>query len=131
MSRIKAREACFKLVFEYEFLKQKNQVTLDEFLINKDIEGDDADYIIKVYNGVMENDALLSEKIKTHLKNYTLERIFKIDLAILKLAIYEIEYLNEKPSVVINEAVELSKKYSTDNSYKFINGLLATIVKGE
>ncbi len=131
MSRIKARETCFKLIFEYEFLKQKNQVTLDEFLLSKDIEGDDAEYIVKIYEGIMQKDDELNEKIKSHLKNYTLERIFKIDLAILKLAIYEIDYLNEKPSIVINEAVELSKKYSTDNSYKFINGLLATIVKGE
>ena len=131
MSRIKARETCFKLIFEYEFLKQKNQVTLDELLLSKDIEGDDAEYIVKIYEGIMQKDDELNEKIKSHLKNYTLERIFKIDLAILKLAIYEIDYLNEKPSIVINEAVELSKKYSTDNSYKFINGLLATIVKGE
>lgn len=131
MSRIKARETCFKLIFEYEFLKQKNQVTLDEFLLSKDIEGDDAEYIVRIYEGIMQKDDELNEKIKSHLKNYTLERIFKIDLAILKLAIYEIDYLNEKPSIVINEAVELSKKYSTDNSYKFINGLLATIVKGE
>ena len=131
MSRIKARETCFKLIFEYEFLKQKNQVTLDEFLLSKDIEGDDAEYIVKIYEGITQKNDELNEKIKSHLKNYTLERIFKIDLAILKLAIYEIDYLNEKPSIVINEAVELSKKYSTDNSYKFINGLLATIVKGE
>ena len=83
----------------------------------------------------MEADKWLCEElnkvISSHLKGYTLERIFKIDLAILKLAIYEIEYMKEKPAVVINEAVELSKRYSTDNSYKFINGVLANIVKGE
>lgn len=131
MSRIKAREACFKLAFEYEFLKQKNELTLDEFLAEKDIEEQDVDYIKQIYQGIIENEEYLNNKISSHLKNFTLERIFKIDLAILKLAIYEIEFLKEAPSVVINEAVELSKKFSTDNNYKFVNGVLAQIVKGE
>ena len=131
MSRIKARETCFKLIFEYDFLKQKNENTLDEFLTSKDIEESDRDYVVEIYDGVLSKEQELDEKISKYLKGYTLERIFKVDLAILKLAIYEIDYLGEKPSIVINEAVELAKRYSTDNSYKFINGVLASIVKGE
>lgn len=131
MSRIKARETCFKLIFEYEFLKQKNEITLDEFLSSQDIEENDKTYVVEIYDGVLSKEPELDEKISKYLKGYTLERIFKVDLAILKLAIYEIDYLGEKPSIVINEAVELAKKYSTDNSYKFINGVLASIVKGE
>ncbi len=131
MSRIKARETCFKLIFEYEFLKQKNEITLEEFLSSKDIEESDRDYVVEIYDGVLSKEQELDEKISKYLKGYTLERIFKVDLAILKLAIYEIDYLGEKPSIVINEAVELAKRYSTDNSYKFINGVLASIVKGE
>lgn len=131
MSRIKAREACFKLIFEFEFLKQKNEITLEEFLSSKEISEDDSDYIKSMYQGIIDNEEYLNKTISSHLKGYTLERVFKIDLAILKLAIYEIEFLKESPSVVINEAVELSKKYSTDNNYKFVNGVLAQIVKGE
>ncbi len=131
MSRIKAREACFKLIFEFEFLKQKNEITLEEFLSSKEISEDDTDYIKSMYQGIIDNEDYLNKTISSHLKGYTLERVFKIDLAILKLAIYEIEFLKESPSVVINEAVELSKKYSTDNNYKFVNGVLAQIVKGE
>lgn len=131
MSRIKAREVCFKLAFEYEFLKQKNELTLDEFLAEKDIDELDVNYIKQMYQGIIDNEEYLNKKISSHLKNFTLERVFKIDLAILKLAIYEIEFLKEAPSVVINEAVELSKKFSTDNNYKFVNGVLAQIVKGE
>ena len=131
MSRIKAREACFKLIFEFEFLKQKNEITLEEFLSSKEISEDDTDYIKSLYQGIIDNEDYLNKTISSHLKGYTLERVFKIDLAILKLAIYEIEFLKESPSVVINEAVELSKKYSTDNNYKFVNGVLAQIVKGE
>ena len=62
-----------------------------------------------------------------------MNRIFKVDLAILKVAVFEMLFSNEKtPSkVIINEAVELAKKYSTDKSYKFVNGVLASINKGE
>ena len=131
MSRIKARETCFKLIFEFEFLKKKNETTLEEFLLSKDLEKEDIDFVNSVYDGVLAHDEELNEKIKKYLKGYTLERIFKIDLAILKLAIYEIDYQGESASVIINEAVELSKKYSTDNGYKFVNGVLASVVKGE
>ena len=131
MSRIKARETCFKLIFEFEFLKQKNETTLEEFLLSKDLEKEDIDFVNSVYDGVLAHDEELNETIKKYLKGYTLERIFKIDLAILKLAIYEINYQGESASVIINEAVELSKKYSTDNGYKFVNGVLASVVKGE
>ena len=131
MSRIKARETCFKLIFEFEFLKQKNETSLEEFLLSKDLEKEDIDFVNSVYDGVLAHDEELNEKIKKYLKGYTLERIFKIDLAILKLAIYEIDYQGESVSVIINEAVELSKKYSTDNGYKFVNGVLASVVKGE
>ena len=131
MSRIKARETCFKLIFEYEFLKQKNEATLEEFLLSKDLEKEDIDFVNLVYDGVLNHDEELNKTIEKYLKGYTLDRIFKIDLAILKLAIYEIKYQGESASVIINEAVELSKKYSTDNGYKFVNGVLASVVKGE
>ena len=62
-----------------------------------------------------------------NLINYKLDRICKTDLAILIVAIYELNYLKEPIKVVVNEAVELAKKYSLDNSYKFVNGLLAKV----
>ena len=64
------------------------------------------------------------------LKGYTPDRLYKVDLAILVLAIIELKYVKENPKeVIINEAVELAKKYSTEKSPKFINGILADIVK--
>mgnify|MGYP002516849677 CR=1 FL=1 len=66
--------------------------------------------------------------ILSKLKNWTIERIFKIDLAILSRAIYEILFIDNIPvKVSANEAVELAKKYSTEKSYSFVNGVLATI----
>ena len=72
----------------------------------------------------------INDLISGHLKGYTIERLYKIDLAILVLAVIELNYIKENPKqVIINEAVELAKKFSTDKSPKFINGVLADIVK--
>ena len=130
MSRKMARETCFKLIFEYEFLKEKNNVTLEEFLNEADLDNEDKSFINSIYDGVLENIDSLNEIIEKHLNAYSLSRIFKADLAILQLAVYELKFDKSLPAaVVINEAVELAKKYSTDKSYSFINGVLASIQK--
>lgn len=132
MSRKIAREMSFKLIFEYEFLRQKNDITLEEFLNEENLTEEDKKFINSIYVGVLEKNEEISSIIEKHLKTYSLSRIFKADLAILRLAVYELKYDKSlPPAVVINEAVELSKKYSTDKSYSFINGLLASIQKEE
>ncbi len=134
MSRIGAREICFKLLFEFEFLKQKNPLTLEEFLLteSENIDNEDLEFIKKVYDGAVEKSAEIEEIISKYLKDYSLNRVYKVDLAILKLAVFELKYFKDTPTnVVINEAVELAKKFSTDNSYKFVNGVLASIIKEE
>ena len=68
--------------------------------------------------------------IKDNVTGYELERVYKVDLAILVLAVYELKFtVGVVPSIIINEAVELSKKYSTEKSYSFINGVLAKVVE--
>ena len=128
-----ARESCFKLMFEYEFLKERNDISLSAYLESEDITEDDKQFIQNEYDGLIEYNQKLEEIISKYLKGYTLSRIYKIDLAILKIAVYEMLFSNtETPkNVVINEAVELSKKYSTDKSYSFVNGVLASVLKGE
>lgn len=130
MSRKSARETCFKLIFEYEFLHEKNDISLSTFLDVDTLTDEDKNFVKTEYDGIISRDKEICEIIQTHLKGYTLSRIYKIDLTILKLAIYELCFSehNTPKSVVINEAVELAKKYSTDKSYKFINGILATIM---
>ena len=72
----------------------------------------------------------INEIISSNLKGYTIERLYKIDLAILVLAVIELKFIKENPKeVIINEAVELAKKFSTEKSPRFINGVLADIVK--
>jgi transcription antitermination protein NusB len=132
MSRTIARETTFKLVFEYAFLKQINPLTLEDFLLLEKITEDDKSYIKATYEGVAKNYDDILAIIEANLKNYTLSRIYKTDLAILILAVYEIKFAkNTAPSIIINEAVELSKKYSTDKSFSFVNGILASVIKEE
>lgn len=130
MSRRLARETCFKLMFEYEFLRQKNNITLEEFLDNDNLDEEDKNFIVNEYDGLINRNEEICDIISKNLRSYTINRIYKVDLSILKIAVYEIMFSNLKtPSnVVINEAVELAKKYSTDKSYSFVNGILASIV---
>ena len=133
MSRRFARETCFKLMFEYEFLHEKNNITLEEFLQDDNLDQDDKDFVISEYDGLLQHNGEICEIIEKYLKGYTLNRIYKVDLSILKIAVYELKFstLNTPSNVVINEAVELAKKYSTDKSYSFVNGILASIVGGD
>ena len=84
----------------------------------------------ELIGGVNANYDSILDIIKNNVVGYELDRIYKIDLAILVLAVYELKFASNEvqPSIVINEAVELSKKYSTDKSYSFINGVLAKVI---
>lgn len=128
MTRKQAREEAFILIFEKEF----NSDSLDDILTLakevRDIEPDD--YITNVFFGVFENIEKIDEIISTNAVGWSINRITKTALAILRLAIYEIRYFDEIPvSVSINEAVELAKKYATKEDASFINGILSTVAK--
>ena len=128
MTRKKAREEAFILIFEKAFNDNTVEEILEVAKEVRDLEPDD--YINKVFFGVFENieeiDTLISEKAV----GWKISRISKTALSILRLAIYEIKYFDDIPnSVSINEAVELSKIYATKEDASFVNGILSTIVK--
>lgn len=128
MSRKKSREFAFKLVFENFF----HEPDVDIFLSPEDIVLDDTDkeFVNTLIGGINEHYEEIMDIIKNTIVGYELDRIYKVDLAILVLAVFELKYLTETPqNVVINEAVELAKKYSTDKSSSFINGVLAKVIK--
>lgn len=129
MSRILAREITFKLVFENLFLKIKNDLTLENFIQSEDLTEDDKSFINNSYVNILIKEKEIENIIEQHLENYKLERIYKVDLAILILATYELLNCDVSTAVIINEAVELAKKYSTEKSSSFINGVLAKISK--
>ncbi len=127
MSRSFARECAFKLVYEYLFTKEKDD-TLFEEMISDEKNKNEMGYISEVYNGVMQNYQSLIDEIKKYSEDFKVERIYKIDLAILLVSVYEIKNGVVPPKVSVNEALNIAKQYSTEKSSKFINGILSNFV---
>lgn len=132
MSRKIARELSFKVIFSFNFQDENEQI---ESLINNlegesnDINAEDKEYIKDIVKGVIENKQKLDEIIKKYLKEWTMDRISKTDLAILRVAVYEILYREDIPyKVSVNEAVELAKAFSDESSPAFVNGVLAGVI---
>ena len=131
MNRTSIREQAFKLLYSLEIQKDINQEEqIELYLESNNIKDNEAvSYIKDAIIGIEENKKDIDAKIIQNLKsNWKLERVSKIDLTILRLAIYEIKYKELPFKVAINEAVELAKKYGEDTSKNFVNGILASIV---
>ena len=132
MKRSEIRELAFKLIYSLEIQKEQNlREQIDMFIRNNEIEDEKAiDYIEDCIVGIYNNRVEIEEEIKNSLTSeWKIERISKVNLSLLKLAIYEIKYKNIPYKVEINEVVELAKTYGEDSSSKFINGALAKVVK--
>ena len=132
MNRSEMREQAFKIMYSLEIQKNENlEEQLGLYIESNEIKDESAiEYIKDAVLGIEENKKGILGNIEKNLKkDWKIERISKIDLVILKLAIYEIQYKEIPYKVVINEAVELAKKYGEDNSKNFVNGILASIVK--
>ena len=144
MARITARAAVMQMIYEhlaggeggeetlqmvYDELRKDGVPGVDEIRPTEPGEADRA-YISRILDGVLSHVTELDEKISAASVNWSLERIAKVDLTILRLATYEILYEDDVPgSVAINEAVELANRYSEPSSGRFINGVLGTILR--
>ena len=125
-----ARELVYQNLFSYIFLKTPDGDTLNALLSGAELTDSDKEYAVKLYNLAVENYESVVNEIANISKDYNVSRIFKADLCALVLAVTEIKYLPETPKITaIDEAVALVKKYSTENSMGFVNGLLAEIIK--
>ena len=131
MKRSQIRELAFALIYSSEIQKEMNDEQVQLFIEENEIEGEDqSDYIKTIYNGIKENKEDITTLISNNLKEkWTMDRISKINLAILEVAIFELIYSKLPYKVAINEAVELAKKYGEESSKSFVNGILASIVK--
>ena len=131
MNRSAAREETFKLLYSLEIQKENLKEQMDIYLENAEISDENTmNYMRDIVEGINKNISIIEEKISENLKkDWKIERISKINLVLLKLAIYEILYTETPFKVVINEVVELAKKYGDDTSPNFVNGILASIVK--
>lgn len=133
MNRTKSRELAFKLIYEKEIQKEVGQDSLEMFFETNEIEDEEVkEYLKDILFGVSKNEEEITKLIERHLKeNWTIDRISKINISLLKIAIYEMKYNNLPYKVAINEVIELAKKYSDEQAGFFINGILASVVKEE
>lgn len=131
MGRKKARDNAFKCVYQLEFIgKEKKDEILEYCYLENENSKEEKAYIKEVFEKVYQNLESIDEAILENLKNWSISRIAKIDLAILRLAICEINYMDDIPvKVSANEAVELAKTYGNPDSKSFVNGVIAKIIE--
>ncbi|MGI5998358.1 MAG: transcription antitermination factor NusB [Lutispora sp.] len=146
MNRRLLRQSAFKIIFSFSFNKHDIDQILEDISEENDVyfeQEEDSDgkqipqisrkhkeFLNKIVRGTLENIESIDKVIKSSLKSWSMERIAKVDLTILRMAIYELLYAKDVPaSVVINEAVELGKVFGNDDSGSFINGVLGRVVR--
>lgn len=132
MSRRELREQIFKLIFRVEFNDREEMSEQEQFFFEDDeltVDEKDASYISKKGNHIIERLDEIDDMINKQAKGWTTQRMGKVDLTILRLAVYEIVFDDDVPvGVAINEAVELAKRFGQEESSGFVNGVLAKFV---
>ncbi len=135
MSRRQLREQVFRLLFRIEFnpvedMDEQCRLFLEE--TETEISPEDGEYIVERYTAIRDNLTEIDAKINERTKGWTTGRMGKVDLTIIRLALYEMLYDEAIPEgVAINEAVELAKKFGQDESAGFVNGVLARFTSGK
>ena len=130
MSRTNARKNAFYLIFQHDFVGIESMDEAKEIFFaesEEEVTETDKKFIDTLVNGTFENIENIDEIIASVAKGWTIERMPKVDLAILRMAVYELKFGSTPTKVAINEAVELAKKYSSDNAPSFVNGVLGKI----
>ncbi len=129
MSRKISRELGMKMVYQMDMIKEYTNEKVEEFIQEHSHENFDSQYLVDLGNKIIENKEEIDNIISTHSTKWKINRIAKVDLSILRVAIAEIKYMDNIPfKVAINEGIELAKRYSDDESTKFINGLLGSAI---
>lgn len=128
MTRRESREVAFMVIFEKMF---QNDLTVEEiFEIAQESDLFKAgDFAKKLACGACDSAEVIDELISENLVGWSVNRISKVSKAILRLAVYELKYTDVPVGVAINEALEIAKKYSSEEDASFINGLLASVSK--
>ena len=129
MGRRASREGVMKLLYQLELQKDDRQEQIDLVLEDRSFTSKDKEYIRDVIDGVYEHLEEIDDMIKNALNGWMIDRISKLELAVLRLSLYEIKYRDDIPSkVTFNEAVELTKRYVGPDKTAFVNGLLGKYV---
>lgn len=125
MSRRLAREVAFKTLFQQDMGKNEIEPTLSELVDESGLSGDHAKFARELAVGTMEHQARIDDELSKYLQNWKMSRLAAVDRSVLRLAAFELLYRDDIPSAVsINEALELSKAFNSEESAKFLNGVL-------
>ena len=128
MSRRELREQLFKLLFRVEFNAEEEMPQQEEFFLEEEeiVRENDRKQLDAKFHNILEKITDIDRELNDKVSGWDTSRMGKVDLTILRLAVYEIEYDEDIPTgVAINEAVELAKKFGQDSSASFVNGVLA------
>ncbi|MBR4890017.1 MAG: transcription antitermination factor NusB [Clostridia bacterium] len=130
MTRKEARELCFKLIFEYEVQKNDAESMLSYLEEDEQDLGNQREYVESLLHKALDNIKDIDNAIIKNTKGWQITRLPKVTLAILRVAICEMLYMDDIPeSISINEAVELAKIYNDEQNGKFVNGILSSVYK--
>lgn len=122
-----ARVVAFQIIFSKMFASDQ----IEEPFFDSLKKENDISFAKSVVENFLEHKQDLNEQIQSGLVGYGLDRVYKVDLALVYLALTEINYLDTPKQVAINEALEIAKKFSTDKSPKFLNGVLSSVLRGK
>ncbi len=130
MGRKQAREGTMQVLFQMDSMSEYTEESLEGFLTNFQFDEGETLYIRESVSTIIEHLEEIDDNIQKNLEGWSIYRLAKVDLAVLRIAIYEILYREDIPvEVSINEAIETVKKFSTDDSFKFVNGVLGGFVR--
>lgn len=129
-NRTELREIIMKVLYQVNILQDTNLEYNIEDLIKEQLEVEN-DFVNTTVNGIIKNQKDINDIANKYLKDWTIDRLNKVDQSILSIGIYELSYTDTPSIVAINEAIELSKKYSDEAVTKMINGVLDSIYHNE
>ncbi|EHO7238178.1 transcription antitermination factor NusB [Campylobacter coli] len=129
-TRHQVRQSVISLLYAFE-LNSQNNVFVDEILDEKKIRNEQKKFTLNLYNGILDNLNNIDETLNSFLNDNQITALGHIERAILRLGAYELLFTDTPSAIVINEAIELAKELANDNSPKFINGVLDTLVKAK
>ena len=130
MSRRLARQVAFQTLFQIDLASSDVDTALEQRLADIELDEENREYVERMVRGVIEQQRAIDNQIAAVSKGWHVHRLGFVDRSILRLAIYEIVFVDEVPvRVAVNEAVELAKEFGDEESPKFVNGLLGTVVR--
>lgn len=129
MSRRVARRGLMKLLYQMDINSDYSDESVDFYFENNSFEDDEIEFIRENISKMIEESDEIDNIIKSNLEGWSLDRISNIDRQILRIAVYELYFTSTASNIVINEAVEIAREYSSNEAPKFINGILGTVYR--